>query len=519
MVRRAARMMIAKHRLVLIGGIVAVAIYLLASDPLFLDVFYEVVGLAAVAAILAGARTATKGAPWRLSALGQLLFVAGDVLWVLYARVWHINPWPSWADALYLAGYPVLGAALWLLLRSRSSARRLPAFLDAAIIATAIGVLAWVYYMQPLAQDPSLSLPERLISLAYPLMDLLLLIVLVRMLLIRGARSGSMGWMVASTCLLLGADAWFTLLSTTSGYQPGDLVDGLWLLAYVFWGVAALHPSTVGEAPQHPEVAVKPSRLRIALLATAGLVLPALLWYRAAHGLDNEPALAFGSLLVFSLIAIRMALLVREVEAKAATLVIQSHALEAALAKKHELEERLRRQAFYDNLTGLPNRALFGDRLQQALLRGDRSLHRVALLFIDVDDFKWVNDSHGHCAGDRVLRQIGARLSGCMRKSDTVARWGGDEFAVLIEDADGREAAVEAAERIQTAMAEPFASGAGDLHLGVSVGMVLEGAGDADAMLSAADAAMYAVKRAGKDGSRMFEWDSDRGSESRSVRP
>jgi diguanylate cyclase (GGDEF)-like protein len=106
-----------------------------------------------------------------------------------------------------------------------------------------------------------------------------------------------------------------------------------------------------------------------------------------------------------------------------------------------------------------------------------------------------------------------------MRKSDTVARWGGDEFAVLIEDADGREAAVEAAERIQIAMAEPFASGAGDLHLGVSVGMVLEGAGDADAMLSAADAAMYAVKRAGKDGSRMFEWDSDRGSESRSVRP
>lgn|GEM_PF-4219833 len=87
--------------------------------------------------------------------------------------------------------------------------------------------------MQPLAQDPSLSLPERLISLAYPLMDLLLLIVLVRLLLTRRARDGSMGWLVASTIMLLGADAWFTLLSTTSGYQAGDLVDGLWLLAYV----------------------------------------------------------------------------------------------------------------------------------------------------------------------------------------------------------------------------------------------------------------------------------------------
>lgn len=227
--------------------------------------------------------------PWRLSALGQLLFVAGDVLWVLYARVWQINPWPSWADVLYLAGYPVLGAGLWLLLRSRTSARRLPAFLDAAIVSTAIGVLAWVYYMQPLAQDLSLSLPERLISLAYPLMDLLLLVVLVRLLLTRGARNGSTGWLVASTFLLLGADAWFALLSTTSGYQAGDLVDGLWLLAYVCWGVAALHPCTAREPTPLHEAAVKPSRVRIALLATAGLVLPALLWFRAAHGLTPSP--------------------------------------------------------------------------------------------------------------------------------------------------------------------------------------------------------------------------------------
>lgn len=244
----------------------------------------------------------------------------------------------------------------------------------------------WVYYMQPLAQDPSLSLPERLISLAYPLLDLLLLIVLVRLLLTRGARNGSMGWLVASTIMLLGADAWFTQLSTTSGYQAGDLVDGLWLLAYVCWGVAALHPSTARELTPFYDAAVKPSRVRIALLATAGLVLPALLWFRAAHGLDTEPALALGSLLVFGLTAIRMALLVREVETKAATLAVQGSALEAALARKHDLEEQLRRQAFNDDLTGLANRRFFGDRLQQALLRGERSLHSVALLFVDVDD-------------------------------------------------------------------------------------------------------------------------------------
>ena len=471
------RMMIPRHRLFLIGGGAATAFYMAASSPLFLDVFYELIGLAAVAAILVGARRAARPGPWRLSAFGQLLFVAGDVLWVIYARVWHINPWPSWADVLYLAAYPALGVGLWLLMRSSTTARRIPAFLDAAIVSTAIGVLAWVFYLQPLAQDPSLSLPGRIISLAYPLMDLLLLIVMVRLLLVQGARNGSMTWLMAGTVALLAADGWYALLSVTTGYQTGDPVDGLWLLAYVFWGVAALHPSTAQADGPGFAAPLKPSRLRVAVLATAGLMLPALLWLRAASGLDTEPALAFGSSLVFSLIAIRMALLVREVETKAAKLAVQGRALEAVLAEKHELEERLRRQAFYDDLTGLANRALFGDRLQQALLRGDRSLHRVALLFIDVDDFKWVNDSHGHRAGDRVLREVGARLSSCMRKSDTVARWGGDEFAVLIEDADGRETAVEAAERIQAAMAEPFASGAGDLHLGVSVGMVLEGDG------------------------------------------
>ncbi len=293
--------MIPRHRVVLVAGVGATAIYLVAAGLLLRNVVYEVIGLGAVAATLAGAGKAARAAPWRVAAVGQLLFVAGDVLWILYAKVWHIDPWPSWADVLYLAGYPALGVGLWLLLRVRAPARRLPAFLDAAIVSTAIGVLAWVFYMQPLAQDPSLSLSGRVISLAYPLMDLLLLIVMIRLLLMSGAPNAAMGWLVASTSTLLAADVWFALSSTTTGYQLGDLVDGLWLLAYVFWGVAALHPSAAREpAPRH-QAPAKPTPLRTALLIVAGSTLPALLWFRAARGLNADPALAFGSLLVFGL--------------------------------------------------------------------------------------------------------------------------------------------------------------------------------------------------------------------------
>src|SRR5919202_4533908 len=100
---------------------------------------------------------------------------------------------------------------------------------------------------------------------------------------------------------------------------------------------------------------------------------------------------------------------------------------------RRRLQEQLTHQAFHDSLTGLPNRALFGDRLQQALARARRDAAPVAVAMIDLDDFKSVNDSMGHAAGDDLLRGVAERLSGALRDSDTVARFGGDEFALIVE--------------------------------------------------------------------------------------
>ena len=119
------------------------------------------------------------------------------------------------------------------------------------------------------------------------------------------------------------------------------------------------------------------------------------------------------------------------------------------------LEEELSYQAFHDSLTGLANKALFQDRLQHAAARLERTKAHLAVLFIDLDNFKTVNDSLGHAAGDEMLRRVAEVLVGCLRKVDTAARLGGDEFAVLVEDIGDREDAINLAERILTALRAP----------------------------------------------------------------
>jgi diguanylate cyclase (GGDEF)-like protein/PAS domain S-box-containing protein len=167
---------------------------------------------------------------------------------------------------------------------------------------------------------------------------------------------------------------------------------------------------------------------------------------------------------------------------------------------EHRLaEERIQRVAHHDDLTGLPNRLLFNDRLDQAISRAKRQSSRFALLYLDLDRFKPVNDSLGHTAGDELLQAVAARIRGQVRDSDTVARIGGDEFTVILPGTDKREEAETVRAKIIAAFATPFYLGE-DQHgvtIGASVGIAVypEDAADADGLVKAADAAMYAAKQ------------------------
>ncbi len=174
-------------------------------------------------------------------------------------------------------------------------------------------------------------------------------------------------------------------------------------------------------------------------------------------------------------------------------------------------EEKVWRQANFDALTGLANRNLFHDRLDRALARARRNHQTIGLMFIDLDHFKWVNDTHGHRAGDNLLIEAAARLQGCVREEDTVARLGGDEFTVVLEGHAGRDAMHTVAEKILAALATPFDIGGVQVGISCSVGVTIfpQDGDDTHVLLHNADLAMYQAKAAGRSRCHFYSADSE----------
>jgi diguanylate cyclase (GGDEF)-like protein len=179
------------------------------------------------------------------------------------------------------------------------------------------------------------------------------------------------------------------------------------------------------------------------------------------------------------------------------------------ISRQKALERQLRHQALHDPLTGLPNRTLFNDRLTKALERTSRSGEAVAVMFLDLDDFKSINDSLGHSIGDELLVSVAERLGECLRPSDTVSRMGGDEFTILLDAVDGKVEASQIAQRIVDRFHSPVTISDGgmerEVSVTISVGVVLEAPGGVDSgataeeLLKRADVALYRAKDSGRD--------------------
>ena len=716
-------------------------------------------------------------APWYLLALGQALFVAGDV--VAYNYDWFFGtdlPYPSIADLLYLSVYPCLALGLLLIVRHRAPGRDWASLLDSLMVAIGVGTASWVFLISPNWQDTDTALLTRLTSIAYPVMDLVVITVVVRLGFGAGRRSLSFLLMLGAACALFATDTLYGWSLLHTPYVPGSgYLEIGWVAFYVGFGVAALHRSMGSLTERAPEqddrigwgrlvllgsAALLPSLLRLiqdtrgqtideTVLIGATFVLFALVVLRmgglarrqerdaareralreagaalvTATSRENIRAAAIaavqslvgndalvrlcerspddptryvvvatgdgaaaegatfsldelgtrirervscgepqyiprskaplrtrldlgdseGSLLVTGLslgedlrglmivvtrrqmarslgdalvalslqvaLALESAQLTEELleqrsEARFVSLVKNSSDVVAvidadtsiryatpsverilgyspseierksfadliapddrlrvlsALTSLAELEDaalvefrvlhgdgsfrfvetlrtnllqdpnvrgivlnirdigerkafesQLTYQAFHDSVTGLANRALFHDRVLHALQRNARDGRPVAILFMDLDDFKTVNDSLGHAAGDRLLCEVGERVVACLRAGDTAARLGGDEFAVLIEDiADGIQA-VDVAERLMHGLEPPFHLEGKDVLVRASIGIVvsdgeMESQDGVEALLRNADLAMYIAKDRGKGRYQLFE--------------
>ena len=177
------------------------------------------------------------------------------------------------------------------------------------------------------------------------------------------------------------------------------------------------------------------------------------------------------------------------------------------ITARKQAEQRIEFLAYHDPLTGLPNRVLLEDRLQQAIAQAERSRGGLALVFLDLDNFKKINDSLGHAAGDALLKEVATRLRHCVRDSDTISRQGGDEFVLILREQSGAESCLPVLAKIMEMLQEPFFSEGNELSTSASIGVALypQDGSDFDTLRKKADMAMYRAKEAGRNTYRFFD--------------
>ena len=767
--------------LYLIGGIAALLGFLFLPH-LRQGWVFNVISLSSPIAIVLAVRMwkPNAQAAWYLFALGQTFFVIGDVITYNYNDFFGTDlPYPSIGDVAYLLVYPCLVGGLLLLIRRRNPGRDRDSVIDSLIVAIGIGTVQWVFLMSPVAHDSTSTLIQKLVGMAYPFMDLILLTAVVRLAMGAGKRAPSMYLMGAAALALFLTDTVYTYISVTGAvYDQSGYLEAGWGIFYLLWGAAALHPSMRHVSDKAPDVERGMSRPRLLLLGAASLIAPGVMLIRLGRADSVDmPVLIGASVMLFVLVVLRMAGLVRRQEQSTlrekalrnagAALVtatnresiytatlqaaralvgedaglrllvsteddadlfqvvaaaggaegiegtrvslsilpqwkrdrLQSHRsyevpteeaelanslgvpenatffLNAPLFMKEELqgvlvvagpssvprairdsiealssqvalaldsaltteillirqsearfsslvqnssdvvmvveadstirymspsvervlghapgllegtkltvlihpddragvlqfltsggreedahpgltefrmkhrddfwlhvetlrtnlmhdenvkgivlntrdvserkafEEQLQHQAFHDAVTGLANRALFKDRVEHMIERQARDNLPVSILFMDLDDFKTINDSLGHAAGDRMLSEVGERLKNCLRQADTAARLGGDEFAILLEDGGDGVDAAEVAARILASLEGPFHLEGKEVFGRASIGIATAdtetgGPEGAEELLRNADVAMYMAKEAGKGRYQVFE--------------
>jgi diguanylate cyclase (GGDEF)-like protein len=459
-------------------------------------------------------RTPGLGAParrwWRAVAIGGAIYLAGDLTQVFTAVRHPLFASSATGGAMQLAalslGSAWFGLALLMSPLGLSSCRERTRFwLDVATVMVAAVVVGW-YLIVP-------NQPAALLDAAAPVLMgpvILLLCVFVVAKLTMSGTAPFTRWTAA-----LGAIAGVAK-SGADAIGSGGLAGGRlhWFLAVTVISHALL---TIAVRVNHIQVTGNPGLLQVrrrrpySLLPYGAIAVTYVLLTVAVIRDDHAtiPIALGGAAISTALVVVRQlaafgenAHLLTELDTKVTELHVTQEGLRKSLAERDTLAARLRHQAFHDGLTGLPNRVLFTERLDAALTAAETTGGEVAVMLIDLDDFKLVNDAWGHAAGDTLLRVVADRLRTCVRAEDTVSRIGGDEFAVLLDPLPGCDAR-EIAARIVAAVEAPVAVENGSARVGASVGIALsrpraERSGDGEALLREADHAMYAVKRAGK---------------------
>ena len=455
------------------------------ADAFFLPLDAIVVWCAAGAARRCSREPRLARAWWLVAAaLGSTL--AGDVIYSVYELL-GAPPYPSAADPFYLAFYPLMIAAFIAVPSSKTRrALRWRYLLDSAGVA--VGGTLVVSYLElgPAVSSAAHESPAGAsLAIAYPVCDLLLIVcvatLVLRELLIAGRHT--LLKVAAGLFLFVAADVVYGFQQLHDTYREGTWVDGLWFAAACLFGLAALRqPTPIGET------GVGPGRERanaLPYLATGGGIA-------VLVATDIHEPFFFG-------LAAPVAVGLLALLAGTRQLLVQR--------QLQQTQDENLAQARHDDLTGLANRRLLIEELERALGRCRRGGSRVALLLLDLNDFKLINDSLGHSAGDELLNELAARLAATVRQGEFAARLGGDEFCVVAEGQLEAPSLQSLGERILACLDEPFVLADGPHHITGALGIAAadsESAAQPTDMLRDADTAMYDAKARGES-LRLFD--------------
>jgi diguanylate cyclase (GGDEF)-like protein len=417
---------------------------------------------------------------WVIFALGTGLYGLGMLLWAAAGRDGDTS---LLTNAMWLSLYPLLYVGIVLLVRERVVRFPRSMWLDGLIGGLAVAAVAGTVLLGSVEVDTGADVVTVAINLAYPLFDLLLLAIVA-------AAYSLTGWRLDRTWITLGAglallaviDGVWSYEASAGTYVPGGIIDAGWPLALSLIALAAWQrPVPVPVRLEGRAMMVMPALFSLCCLAV-------LVWDHFARAPTAAVILAAG------------------------TIVLALGRTASAFSTVQRIAET-KRQALTDDLTGLANRRHFLDRLAVSLSSTDRGGRRVAMLLIDLDHFKELNDTLGHRAGDLLLRQLGPRLNARLGARQFLARLGGDEFAVLATGADARRAR-NIGERLREALAAPFEIDGIPVLIDASVGVAVypDDAQTSSDLLRAADVAMYQAKQ---DRSGVASYEAERDVHSR----
>ncbi len=450
------------------GGLLLTLVYVTIPYGRTAGLIFVIMGfLAAIGVGVAAYRRPRPFRPsaWALIAAGLALTATGDAIWI-WLELQGLEPYPSLADVVYLAGYPAFMAALWMLGRESGSGDH--ALSDALIVGVSATVLGWTALIAPYVRDPDLTLLQLLVTTAYPVADLVVLTLTLRFVFVHQTRVRAHLLLLLGMLAFLVADVLYAYGTSTGWYASGGPTDVLWLLAYSLLVAAAWHPSAALEPRSHASRADLSVR-RVVVMGAAAVLVPAMILFSAGSHGDIVRVAAIGSTVLFLLIMYRMTGLIREV---------------------HRQAEALEQISRSDPLTGAWNRRHLQGELEREMARAQRNGTPLALAFLDLDHFKLFNDTFGHSEGDALLRELVTAWHREIRTADVVARTGGEEFVVVFPDTDPEQCRA-AVERLRAVVPRGQTCSAGIAAIRKTDTM--------DRLIGRADQALYRAKNTGRD--------------------